>query len=177
MSKLITTTLLGYFLTKIKGIFVGAATDTTEGNVVTFGADGKTVTDSGFTIGVSVPSDAVFTDTTYTAATAEADGLMSKEDKAALDAIDLSQYALKSDIASVFTYKGTVATYAELPAEGQVVGDVYNITGADDVNNINAGDNVVWNGTEWDNLSGIVVNETVTIEEATTADIDALFNV
>ena len=45
----------------------GLASGTTENHVVTFGTDGYTVKDSGFTIGKSVPSDAVFTDnnTTY----------------------------------------------------------------------------------------------------------------
>lgn len=37
---------------------------------------GKTIADSGFTIGKSVPADAEFTDTKYKAATAQADGLM-----------------------------------------------------------------------------------------------------
>ena len=40
----------------------GLASGTTSGHVVTWGADGYTVADSGFTIGKSVPADAVFTD-------------------------------------------------------------------------------------------------------------------
>ena len=44
---------------QIKGLSSG----TTDGHVVTFGSDGYTVKDSGFTIGKSVPSDAKFTDT------------------------------------------------------------------------------------------------------------------
>lgn len=43
----------------------GLASGTTAGHVVTWGADGYTVADSGFTIGISVPSNAKFTDTTY----------------------------------------------------------------------------------------------------------------
>ena len=70
--------------------------------------------------------------------------------------IDLSEYAKTSDISNVYHYKGTVATYAELPASNQAVGDVYNVTAADASNNVKAGDNVAWNGTGWDNLSGIV---------------------
>lgn len=46
---------------QIKGLSSG----TTENHVITFGADGYTVKDSGYTIGKSVPSDAKFTDTTY----------------------------------------------------------------------------------------------------------------
>jgi len=44
----------------------GLSSGTTSGHVVTFGADGYTIADSGFTIAKSVPADAKFTDTTYT---------------------------------------------------------------------------------------------------------------
>ena len=47
---------------------VGLASGTTEDHVITFGTDGYSVKDSGKTLGISVPSDAVFTDTTYSAA-------------------------------------------------------------------------------------------------------------
>lgn len=43
----------------------GLASGTTSGHIVTWGTDGYTVADSGFTIATSVPSGAVFTDTTY----------------------------------------------------------------------------------------------------------------
>ena len=46
----------------------GLASGTTSGHVVTWGADGYTVADSGFTIGKSVPSNAVFTDQSVSAA-------------------------------------------------------------------------------------------------------------
>ena len=46
-------------------------------HVATFkDVSGKTIQDSGFTIGKSVPGDAKFTDTTYVAATDSADGLL-----------------------------------------------------------------------------------------------------
>lgn len=45
------------------------ASGTTAGHVVTWGADGATVADSGFTIAKSVPADAAFTDTTYSTMT------------------------------------------------------------------------------------------------------------
>lgn len=69
---------------------------------------------------------------------------------------DLSVYALKTDISTVFRYKGSVDTYSQLPSGTQAVGDVYNIATDDNANNIHAGDNVVWNGAYWDNLSGAV---------------------
>lgn len=59
-------------------------------------------------------------------------------------------------VSSVYRYRGSVETYAELPAEGNVVGDVWNIASADAEHGIDAGDNVAWTGEEWDRLSGEV---------------------
>ena len=55
----------------------GLASGTTEDHVVTFGANGYEVKDSGFTIAANVPADAKFTDTVYThpAYTAQKEGL------------------------------------------------------------------------------------------------------
>lgn len=69
---------------------------------------------------------------------------------------DLSVYALRSEISTIYRYKGSVATYDQLPVASQVIGDAYNIATDDKSHGIKAGDNVVWNGTYWDNLSGYV---------------------
>lgn len=74
--------------------------------------------------------------------------------KAVLDY--LKNYAKKSDISAVYKYKGTKTNYSELTTSGNNIGDVWNITNADTANHIKAGDNVVWDGSKWDNLSGIV---------------------
>ena len=58
-------------------------------------------------------------------------------------------------LAGVFHYKGTVSSYSDLPDEGMVIGDTYNVTAADSSHNVNAGDNLAWNGSDWDNLRGI----------------------
>ena len=58
-------------------------------------------------------------------------------------------------VASTFHYKGTKPTYAELPVEGNQIGDVWNIEQADPTHGVKAGDNVAWNGTDWDVLAGI----------------------
>lgn len=68
----------------------------------------------------------------------------------------LKNYAKKSDISTVYKYKGTKTNYSELPTSGNNIGDVWNITNADTANHIKAGDNVVWDGSKWDNLSGTV---------------------
>lgn len=53
-------------------------------------------------------------------------------------------------------YSGSVDNYSDLPSSGMNTGDVWNIVNADSVHQIKAGDNVIWNGKAWDNLSGFV---------------------
>lgn len=53
-------------------------------------------------------------------------------------------------------YAGSVDNYYNLPTEGVNTGDVWNIVNADSAHQIKAGDNVIWNGKAWDNLSGFV---------------------
>lgn len=53
-------------------------------------------------------------------------------------------------------YAGSVDNYSDLPVSGNNVGDVWNIVNADAAHQIKAGDNVIWNGKTWDNLSGFV---------------------
>lgn len=60
-------------------------------------------------------------------------------------------------VSSVMRYKGSKDTYAELSSEGNEIGDVWNVVGADTTNGVRAGDNFAWNGTGWDNLGGAVV--------------------
>lgn len=103
--------------------------------------------------------------------------------------IDLSEYAKSADLTTVYRVMGTVANYADLPANASV-GDVYNITNADSTNGIKAGDNVVKTSTGWDNLAGITdLSAYLTIAAAgttyvaqsditavTNAEIDELFD-
>ena len=83
--------------------------------------------------------------------------------------IDLSGYATKDQIASAVHYKGTVQNYADLPAAPET-GDMYNVEAADATHGIDAGVNVVWNGSSWDAMAPMI-----TIEAASTTEIDALF--
>ena len=57
-------------------------------------------------------------------------------------------------LTTVYQYKGSVATYVDLPTTGQKIGDVYNVETADPDHGIKAGDNVAWDGTQWDILGG-----------------------
>ena len=57
-------------------------------------------------------------------------------------------------LATVYKYKGSVETYADLPTSGQQVGEVWNVETADPDHGIKAGDNVAWDGAQWDILGG-----------------------
>ena len=69
---------------------------------------------------------------------------------------DLTNYYKKTEtytktevdnkVSSVYRYKGSVATFGDLPSTGQVIGDVYNVE--------SDGSNYAWNGTTWDKLGG-----------------------
>ena len=90
-----------------------------------------------------------------------------------------STYAKKSDITNIYKFKGTKTNYADLPTTNRVTGDVWNITNADAEHGIKAGDNVAWNGTAWDNLSGTVdlsAYATTATTDAMSADITSLMN-
>ena len=72
--------------------------------------------------------------------------------------IDLSGYALKTDISSAYKAMGSVA-FADLPKNlnESNKGEVYNVTDPfnDGTNNYPAGTNVLWTGSEWDPLAGL----------------------
>ena len=57
-------------------------------------------------------------------------------------------------LTTVYQYKGSVTTYADLPTTGQKVGEVWNVETADPDHGIKAGDNVAWDGAQWDILGG-----------------------
>lgn len=61
---------------------------------------------------------------------------------------------LEGKISSVYSYKGSKATYAELPSDAAAVGDVWNVKEAHD--NHPAGTNWAWTGTAWDALGGAI---------------------
>lgn len=63
--------------------------------------------------------------------------------------------AVKNSLAKMITYQGSVDNYSDLPTNPQV-GYSYNVKNADKTHGVNAGDNLVWNGEDWDNLGGAV---------------------
>lgn len=62
--------------------------------------------------------------------------------------------AAQLGLATVYKYKGSVETYADLPTSEQQIGDVWNVETADPDHGIKAGDNVAWDGAQWDVLGG-----------------------
>ena len=107
------------------------------------------------------------TDTTYSTATQTVNGLMSSTDKKKLDGfLSASSYALKTDLAGLYKYKGSI-TSASLPTANQIVGDTYNITDASAYGP--AGTNVAWTGEDWDALGGLFV-----INSLSNSDIDTI---
>lgn len=75
------------------------------------------------------------------------DTLDTEVDSVATD-IALLAARVAAALAGVFHYKGTVASYADLPSSGMQVGDTYNV--------LDTGENYTWSGSSWDRLSGIV---------------------
>lgn len=68
--------------------------------------------------------------------------------------IDANSAVVK--LTGVMKYAGQVDNYSDLADMTKNKGDVWNIVNADSEHGIKAGDNVAWNGTDWDDLSGTV---------------------
>lgn len=69
--------------------------------------------------------------------------------------------ALKSDLASLYRYKGSVTNYASLPTANNQVGDVWNVEAT--------GMNYAWTGEDWDALG-----QSFEIQAITNAEIDQI---
>lgn len=62
--------------------------------------------------------------------------------------VDLSAYALKSDITTAVNWKGTKASVGELPASGNKTGDLWHVA--------DKSAEYVWNGSTWEEVGSIV---------------------
>ena len=75
------------------------------------------------------------------------------------------EVATKSDLSTIFDYKGQVSTFGDLPTEELKVGNVWDVA--------DTGKNFAWNGTTWDDLGGIVdLSNYVTISNLETILLD-----
>ncbi len=94
-------------------------------------------------------------------------GVLSATGGGTADAVDWANVqnkpdlALKSDLTSLYRFKGTVANYASLPTTGNEVGDVWNVSAT--------GMNYAWTGEDWDALG-----QELQIEAITNAEIDTI---
>ena len=66
--------------------------------------------------------------------------------------------AIESAISTVYKWKGSVESLADLPAQGNETGDVYNVR--------SSGANYGWTGTEWDNLGGIEAVDATPVKDS-----------
>lgn len=82
---------------------------------------------------------------------------------------------ISTAISSVYRYKGSVATYNDLPASGNTTGDVWDVQ--------DTGINYAWNGTGWDPLGASIDTSTLwssvsgqsnSLIAITTAEIDTI---
>lgn len=62
--------------------------------------------------------------------------------------IDLSGYALKTDVSSALDWKGTKSSVSELPASGNKTGDMWHVA--------DKSAEYVWNGSAWEEVGSIV---------------------
>lgn len=74
-------------------------------------------------------------------------------------------------LAGVYTFRGSKETFAELPEEGMIAGDVWNVN--EKVGNHPAGTNWAWTGEAWDALAGSIDLSAY----STTSEVEALLRV
>ena len=120
----------------VNSTFHSKADETTADALRVHLAGAETITGAKtFTGGMSVSGAASFTgEMTVPAAT----------DASADNAPATVKY-VKDKVSTLFEYKGSKATYADLPASGNNTGDVWNVE--------EDGANYAWSGTAWDKLS------------------------
>ena len=80
-------------------------------------------------------------------------------------------------LGKVLNWKGTKATFADLPTTGNKAGDTWNVTA--EHGNTPAGTNYTWSGTDWDPLGGTIdlsgYVEAADLQPLTDEEIDAMF--
>lgn len=122
--------------------------------------------------GLSITDDGILSATGGgTADAVEWDNVVGKPENLLQVGDVYSKDEVDAKVNAVYKFKGSVVNLAALPAEGNTLGDVYNLQ--------DTGMNVAWDGSQWDylgidvDLSGYVqANDLV---EATDEQIDALF--
>lgn len=142
-----------------------SATESPDGAVDTDSPTGKTQSSRSWALYSKDRSDSAASSATASANSATEAATHEANAKQSLVASQNIQKEVEDGlkkVSSVVTYRGTVDSFADLPTEltADNTGDMYNIKnagGADSSGDeIKAGDNVVWNGSGWDDQSGHV---------------------
>lgn len=117
---------------------------------------------------INAKASANYADASATSASTSASNASASEQHAATSETNAKQALVESQriqkevesalskVTGFAKYAGSVDNYSDLPTTGVNKGDVWNIVNADTAHQIKAGDNVIWNGTAWDDLSGFV---------------------
>lgn len=95
-----------------------------------------------------------------------------EQNKAKVEEVDIKVDNLtarvEAALAGILHFKGSVATYSDLPADAEI-GDVYNV--------IDTGADYAWTGSEWDELGSVVdLSKYVTLDGAQTITGDKTFD-
>lgn len=169
MSKYLDNNGLLYLWSKIKSL-VGGKVDKVEGKGLSsndFTAEDKEKLDGLENYDLPAATVDTMGGVKVGAGLAIQDGVLSAIGGGTADSVDWNNIqnkpdvALKSDLSSVYRYKGSVVNYASLPAVGNEVGDVWDVQAT--------GMNYAWNGEDWDPLG-----ESFQIDAITNAEIDAI---
>lgn len=135
----------------ISGKVSGPASSTAN-HVATYNdATGKVIKDSGFTIGKSVPSDAKFTDTTYSNATTSAAGLMSAADKTKLNGVG------DGNIYNMGTFSNTRTIASAITEFGTTYKNRNNVVGVANINQSNPPADLPAQDYEWKYANALVL--------------------
>lgn len=83
---------------------------------------------------------------------------------------------VNAKLTTIMRYKGSVATFAQLPSSDMVVGDMWNVAAAftHEDKSYPAGSNVAWNGTDWDVLHGYIDTSVFLTAEADPKGVSAV---
>ena len=120
-------------------------------HIFTTSADGENTVNNNITISIS--------STDGTISISAKTGTISATDRISIATTFLA--ATGTPISMIYDYKGSVVNYSDLPDIDLNAGDVYMVLRADETSSIAAGDNVMWNGEEWEVLETVVLSSEI----------------
>lgn len=128
---------------KLNGIAEGATANV--GTITGVSMNGTSVATSGVANIISLPAS-ILSGAIPSAVTATTQSAGNNSTKIATTAF--VKTAIDNAVTGAMTYKGSVATYGDLPKTGNKTGDIWNVT--------DTGKNYAWDGTGWDDFGDFV---------------------